>query len=302
MRSAIRLLTLLTLLALVSLPFKNARAQDTPQLAVADSSQIQRIRLSDGSSLVGRITGTTADSVFVKTAMAEIRLSRAAVKKVETAPASRLKNGEFWPQNPNATRLIFGPTGRQLKKGDGYFSSYELFFLGVSGGVSDYVTLGGGMSIFPVGFDDFFGNNIYYLTPKVGLVQKEGLSIAVGGLFGALGSELINGDGGKFGIVYGVGTAGSADHSVTFGTGFSYYGTDFSAKPLFMLGTEQRMTRRLSFVSENYFFTGQGSEGHLVSYGVRFIGEKLSIDLALLNNLSEVIFPGIPFLGFVFAF
>ena len=297
MRSAIRLLTLL---AMLFLPF-DARAQDTPQLAVADSSQIQRIRLSDGSSLVGRITGTTADSVFIRTAMAEMRLPRAAVKKVETAPAARLRNGEFWPENPNATRLIFGPTGRQLKKGDGYFSSYQLFFLGVSGGVSDYVTLGGGMSIIPSG-DNFFGHNIYYLTPKVGLVQKEGLSIAIGGLFGALGSELTNGDGGKFGIVYGVGTAGSADHGVTFGTGFSYYGTDFSAKPLFMLGTEQRMTRRLSFVSENYLFTGQGSEGHLVSYGVRFMGEKLSIDLALLNNLSSGIFPGIPFLGFVAAF
>ena len=297
MRSVLRTLVLPAFLSLPS----GARAQETPQLAVADSTQIQRIRLSDGSTLVGRITATTPDSVFIRTAMAEIRLPRAAVKRVETASAARLRNGEFWPENPNATRLLFGPTGRQLKKGDGYFSSYELVFLGVSGGVTDRVTLGGGMSIIPVG-DNFFGNNIYYFTPKIGLFQSPGLNISIGGLFGALGSELTNGDGGKFGIVYGVGTAGSSDHSVTFGTGFTYYGTDFSAKPLFMLGTEQRLSRRLSFVSENYLVSGEGAEAHGISYGVRFMGEKLSIDLALLNNLSEGIFPGIPFLGFVFAF
>ena len=69
-----------------------------------------------------------------------------------------------------------------------------------------------------------------------------------------------------------------------------------------MLGTEQRLSRRLSFVSENYLVSGEGAEAHGISYGVRFMGEKLSIDLALLNNLSEGIFPGIPFFGFVFAF
>lgn len=292
---AFRLLVLLGVL-LVAPMF--AQAQE-PAIVVADSSKIQRVRLTDGSSLIGRITEARPDSVVVRTAAAEIRLPRAAIAKVETAPAARLRNGEFWAENPNATRLIFGPTGRQLKKGDGYFSSYELFFLGVAGGVSDYVTIGGGMSIFPTG--NFFSDNVYYLTPKIGVLQTERLNIAVGGLFGFVGLGDQDFDG-RFGILYGVGTAGSRDHSVTFGTGFAYAGGGISNSPLLMFGTEQRVARRLSFVSENYFFPSEGSSAHVISYGVRFFGDKLAVDFALLNNLSDGIFPGIPFLGLVVAF
>ena len=38
------------------------------------------------------------------------------------------------------------------------------------------------------------------------------------------------------------------------------------------------------------------------NFGIRFFGEKISIDLAFLNTTDSGIFPGIPYLDFVFNF
>ena len=41
----------------------------------------------------------------------------------------------------------------------------------------------------------------------------------------------------------------------------------------------------------------------LISYGLRFFGEKTSVDFAFFNILDDdAIFPGIPYLGFVWNF
>jgi hypothetical protein len=292
-----------TSLLLAFLPFAGALPADAQQdaIQVVDSTMIQLIRLSDGSSVVGRISATMGDSVVVRTATSEMRLSTSSIRKVETAPVSRLKNGEFWPENPNATRLIFAPSGRQLAAGDGYFSSYQLLFLGVSAGVSNRVSLGGGMSIIPA-TEDFFSNNVYYLTPKVGVVQGERTNIAVGALIGQLGNNLRQDSGGNFGILYGVGTLGSKDNSATVGLGYGYANGKLADYPVIMAGGETRITRRMSLLTENYLFSAGNDNEHLISYGVRFFGEKISVDLALLNNFEEFIFPGFPFIGFVVAF
>jgi hypothetical protein len=38
-----------------------------------------------------------------------------------------------------------------LKQGERYFADYELFFPGFAVGVTDYLSIGGGVSILPVG-------------------------------------------------------------------------------------------------------------------------------------------------------
>jgi hypothetical protein len=67
-----------------------------------------------------------------------------------------------------------------------------------------------------------------------------------------------------------------------------------------MLGGSTRVSRHTSLITENYVYSGNASNA-FVSYGVRFFGEKLSVDLAFVNVLgrdSHPIFPGIPFVAF----
>jgi hypothetical protein len=69
---------------------------------------------------------------------------------------------------------------------------------------------------------------------------------------------------------------------------------------VFMAGTNIRMSRRIGFISENYLVVG---EDPAISYGLRFMGERMTFDLAFVNVLGEdIIFPGIPFVDFAFFF
>ena len=68
-----------------------------------------------------------------------------------------------------------------------------------------------------------------------------------------------------------------------------------------------RASKRIGFISENWILPGVNEDGGyygIYSYGIRFLGEKISVDLAFLNNpdiASELII-GIPWLDFVFNF
>src|ERR671910_748837 len=86
---------------------------------------------------------------------------------------SRLKCAACFPiscqENPNATRLLFAPTGRMLEQGEGYFNDTYLLLLSVHGGVTSRFTLGGGMSVVPLAN---FTDNALYIMPKIGLVAS----------------------------------------------------------------------------------------------------------------------------------
>ena len=261
------------------------------KLRVPDSLHTQVVELSDGSTLVGRITAVGADSVRFATAVTTMTLPRHAIVKIREIRNPTLSpTGEIWLPDPGITRLLFAPTGRMLERGDGYFSNAYLLFLGFFAAPTDRMTIGGGMSIIPT--DNFVENNVYYLMPKVGLVQSEEVNVAVGGLIGAIPGD----DGGAGGIGYGVATFGPPQGNVTIGAGMVFGDDGMIDEPLLMAGFYKRLTRRTAFLSENYGMPGV--DGFVFSYGLRFFGEKLSVDFALLNASEGGIFPGIPYIAF----
>jgi hypothetical protein len=291
----------LVLVASVGLP-RAACAQDpvVRDTATTDSTRMYVLRTRDGSLFVGRLTRATMDSVYFVSAGGPIAVPRSAVLELRQLGRGAMRAGVYWPPNPGNTRLFFAPTGRMLEKGEGYFSDTWIFFLNFVGGVTSRVTLGGGFSIFPVGIE----NNIFYLTPKVGLVQSSNFNLATGALVGFAGFGGFDDSGddvGSFGIVYGVGTAGSADASFSLGLGLGYGGGGFGEDPILMFGGEKRVSRRVSLLSENYLVAGV-DEGLLLSYGLRFFGDRLSVDLAFINIPSDPIFPGVPYVAFAVKF
>jgi hypothetical protein len=268
-------------------------AQDTPAmrdgLRIVDSTKIQVITIKDGSTLVGRIVSVRADSVDFQMGMGRVTLATRDIREIKEADADRMHAGQYWFPNPNNTRLFFAPTGQMLKKGEGYFADYELFFPGFAYGVTDNFSIGGGVSIFPAGVDE----QVYYLTPKVGMSFGEQVHLSAGLLFAGT-------NGGTGGVGYGVGTFGTGDESLTVGLGYGFAGGDIESRPVAMLGGEKRVSRRLALVTENYLLPIE-DDNIVYSFGVRFMGEKITTDLALFNYTgSDVI--GFPYVDFVFRF
>lgn len=266
--------------------------QTRPTIVAADSGKMQRITLRDGSEILGRILSVGEHSVQFESALGVTAIAIDSIVAVKEERAGAVRRGRYYFPNPNATRLIFGPTGRMLAKGEGYFSDYWIFFPGFAAGVADAVTIGGGISIFPgVPFDQ----QLLYFTPKLGIVRQDKFNAAVG----ALVVSLPNFDGGSnnAGILYGVGTWGSTDQSFTAGLGYGFLNGDLADRPTVMIGGEARVSPRISLVTENYAF----SEGAALSGGIRFMGRDLSFDFALANPISkgDGSFCCVPFLGFV---
>jgi hypothetical protein len=290
-----RIVLFLLLFAVITINVVHAEqpAQKKGVLRIPDSEHVQTLETFDGSVFVGRIVEISADEVKFESEVGLITVKIAQIKEIKEIPITSIRQGAYWFPNPNDTRLLFAPTGRSLKGGTGYFADYYLFFPMLAYGITDNITIAGGMSLIP-GLN--IAEQLFYFTPKVGF-DMNNTSIGAGVLIAALPGEDLP----TVGIMYGVGTLGSADDNLTAGLGFGFVDWEFSGKPFVMLGGQYRVSRRISLVSENWIFPGL--EDPFLSGGVRFFGEKISVDLALVLPVatgSEFLL--IPYVDFVITF
>lgn len=260
------------------------------------------LRTRDGSTLVGRVVAETSDSIRFESLGVVFALPRAQIRSLDTVGVrEQATRSKYAFRDPNRTRLFFAPTGRTLDKGEGYFSDTYILLAGVAGGVTNNFTMGGGMSLIPSTNPI---NNIFYLTPKIGLVDQPNFALATGALVGFAGFEGIEDKDRSFGILYGVGTFGSEDHHLDLGAGWGYAGGSFSGNPAVMVGGSTRVSRRVALLTENYFVPSV-SNNAAISYGMRFLGNDISVDLAFLNAVgpdTQFLFPGIPYVAFAVKF
>ena len=281
--------------ALLLLALGGVSAGAQQPAATSDSSAVLRLR--DRSTVAGRLVRQTPDSIEITTATGRMTFARSAVASVKLISNAELHDGQYWPSDPHYTRLFFGPTGRTLEKGEGYFSDTEIFLLNTSWGISDHFMLGGGMSIFP---SSDLTNNVFYVTPKVLLKGGERFNVSAGALIGFAGHA-----NGSAGMMYIAASSGSRDNQLTYGAGWAYINDKIAGDAALMLGGTRRVSRRVSLMTENYVFTGSGGGYVLPMYGFRFFGETISADLGFVNFLgrdTHPIFPGALWLGFALKY
>ena len=251
------------------------------------------IRLSDGSVLFGRIVSIDGDRVTIAAESgARTEVSRGQVVEVR-ATTSRVVNGQRWTEDPNATRLFFGPTGRAIGRGTGYFAVYELIMPFLSLGLSDRFSISGGTPIFPG-----ITGELFYVAPKFTVISQPGVDVAAGVL-----AFMIPDEDESLGLVYGVGTFGSRDNALTFGLGLPVFRgatEDFMDRLVLMAGGEARMASRTKFIVEGYFLAGE-SNG-LFATGLRFFGERLSADAGLGFAVGDDTGCCLPVVNFVYSF
>lgn len=300
-------MVLLSLLLACGVASTPARLTAQVPERVAASDTLQEIRLADGSTLFGRVVAVEGERITVETtAGVRIELQRAQIRSLRPV-RGEVRDGEIWSEDPNSSRLFFGPTGRMLRSGEGYFGVFELFFPFVSFAVTDNVTLAGGTPIFP----DIIGR-VFYLAPKVGVAVSPQVELAAGVLAFFATEEL---DQGSAGIFYGVGTFGSPDNALTAGAGWGFAGQEVTNRPIFMLGGETRVARRVKLITENYayiynqeiFDFGQLERrtrtAGVVSGGIRIFGDRLSADAGLGMFVGEGdSFCCLPVVNFVYNF
>lgn len=247
-----------------------AQARRVMDIRVPGPDTTQRLTLSDGSQLFGQVQSVDPDTIVFRTiAGALVTISRAEVADLRVANG-RIVGGEFQPTDAHNTRLMFAPTARALRRGEGYFGVYY-FMPFAQVGLTDRLSVGGGT---PLIFGGGSEHPVWF-TPKVQLLGRDKAQVAAGIIH-------ITGIDQNAGIAYGVTTLGPTDRAVTVGLGYAYSGDDRT--PILMLGGEYRESRRIKWITENWLWRdGPG----FLSGGIRFIGDRLSADLSLVVPLID---------------
>jgi len=280
---------ILVLFATMSLPETLHAQLDTTQ-----SEKAYRIILHDGSSFIGTIESEDDTTVNFRT-LSDIDLIIKRDQIMSITPLIGTISGKmYYRTDPNSTRLLFAPTARSLKSGQGYIALYELFLPFIAVGIGDMVTLSGGISLMPGAPEQ-----LYYLAPKITPIQLENLDLAAGIIhFDITGDE--GGDG--LGIVYTVGTWGPSTSALTFGLGWGYAGDDVANEPVVMIGGELQLSNSFKLITENWF--PPVGDFALISFGFRFFGERMASDIGFFFPAGANMegFPFFPWVNLVYNF
>jgi hypothetical protein len=258
-------------------------------LAQEDTLAVKQVSLKDGSELVGRIVSENSEEIFfITNSGIEMKIKRELIQEIKDLEMEEHK-GTLRRVDPNQTRLLFAPTARPLKQGKGYFSVYEIFFPMISFGLTDFIALSGGMSLFP-GADE----QLFYLAPKVNFLNQQNFALSGGVLYISITDE-------SAGIAYGVATFGKSSGAFTLGLGWGFVEGDFSSKPMIVLGGEVQLSGSTKLITENWL--PPGDNGAIISFGIRFFGANLAADFGLITSTeASGGFPFLPWIGFAYNF
>ena len=205
--------------------------------------------------------------------------------------------------DPNKSRYFFAPSAYPIGHEQTYFRDTWVFFPSFGYGVSDNLSIEGGMSIFPGGT---FEQQAKLFSLKYSLDKINDNEQWASGLF------YIGGSTGGIGIIFATVTRGNIDSngSFSFGLGFLNEGheIEFATNPTLVLSGKHRLSETISLVSENWIFTGIESDilPLVMNFGVRFFGKHITIDLSGLTSLEYIIEEGlvmpIPMIDFSYHF
>jgi hypothetical protein len=261
---------------------------------------LQQLRLGDGSRHIGYVVELQQDRIIFET-ISGVRIEANRAFARLTNVRGRIVEGEFWPEDRNATRLFFAPTGRSLRTGEGYAGAF-LMLPFVAVGATDDVTLAGGMP--PFGSLDQIP---IWIAPKLRVVNLPRTQASVGLLAVNLPghdswdwetSEYTRKSGEAVGVVYGISTFGDLDNALHAGAGVAFSTRDgFGEVPL-MVGGEMRMSRRNKLITENWYIPGTGGA---ISGGVRIMGDRWTTDLGWAALLEGEV-PYLPVVSFSYNF
>lgn len=286
----------------LSISFVSLYAQNN-----TEETAIYYVTLKDKTHYLGTIESESTNYIVLYNASTgtrtEIPINQIQQKKI--IPTKAIKNNEYWFENPNATRYLFGPSAFNLKKGEGYYQNTMLLLNSFNVGITDYFSIGGGIEFLSTFITLSQGNfnPIIYFTPKVGFSVADNIHVGGGVLLASIPQFGETSNTG-LGMLYGLGTYGNLDHNVTATIGWgSVDGNSFN-KPLITVSGMTRVAKKTALVTESWLIPTDSSYEPMFSYGVRFFGENIAVDLAFINNwdIAQSLLIGVPYVNFVVKF
>ena len=234
--------------------------------------------LQDGSQLKGHIL--RKDSVLI------LRISSTQRSTVPIQKISRIKeistHRKNWSPNPHATRYLLAPSAFTLKQGEGYYQNTYALLNSINVGLTDNLSIGGGFEIISLVASK--AHPLLFVTSKVGFKVSDMIHVGGGGLYASIPHILsidrhdLRSD---LKVLYGIGTYGTTEHNITAGLG--WMSSNDEDKLTITLSGMTHLTENTAILTENWIIPTDDYYP-VFSYGIRFLNEKVSLDIAFINN------------------
>jgi hypothetical protein len=263
--------------------------------AEKDTQVVYDIEFQDGSEIYARIVDIGQDELILESAtLGRLETKVYHIKKIESERYTMDKKGKYWFPNPNATRYFFAPSAINLEKRSGYYQNVYVLLNMFNYGVTDWFSIGAGFEFITTFSPET--KPIAFITPKVGFPVGDKFHFGGGFLGGFFAEETA-------GMFYALGTYGSTDRNISLGLGWGFVEETFQENPFVTFSGMLRTGRKFCLVTENWFIPTENYYA-IISYGGRFFGPKISIDIGFLNNqdIIEFLPIGIPYVDFVLKF
>lgn len=267
-----------------------------------DTTNFYRIELKDGSTFFVSIIHKDSFNIVLRSAsIPKLEIPISKIKSIDEIDKSNFRDSSYRFPNPHATRYLYGPSAFSLKKGEGYYQNTMLLLNSFNVGLTNNISIGGGFELLSTFFLHDLGQ-IFFITPKVGFKVAEKFH-AGGGVLYANNPDSSYGNRIGLGIAYGIVTYGTLDHNITGGFGWGFVLGEFQERPFITFSGMTRISKRTALVTENWLIPINNYYG-LFSYGIRFFGEKMAVDLALIHSaaFAENLLIGIPYVSFIMKF
>jgi hypothetical protein len=273
---------------------------------VVDSAIVYQFDLLDGGRLMGTVLAIEGDTLVIHTRDAgDVRLAKVRVERITRISERANATGQYWFENPHGTRYLFSSSAIPLRQGEGYYQNTYLLLNSVAVGVTNNISVGGGIELLSMFVSDSPGP-IFFLTAKGGAKVVKDLHVGGGVLYTSVPDVFSDGSSERVGVgfLFTQATYGNLDHQVTGSVGWAYGNDEIAQRPVLTLSGLTRVGRKIALLSENWFVPDELGYYAVFSYGVRFMGESIAVDLAFLNNsdIAEGIVIGIPWVDFVVKF
>lgn len=266
-------------------------------LQAQDQRDYYKVITVQNQTFVGELIFEDDEKITLRTeSLNRLTILRENIKRIEKINADRIRNGEYWFENPQSTRYFFTPNAIGLRKGRGYYQNTWVLFNNVNYGISDSFSIGGGViPLFLFGT----GETPMWLLPKVSVpVVADKFYIGGGAMIGGIVGESTE----AVGVLYGVATVGNRDKNLSVSLGYGYVGSDISNTPVVNISGLIRTGRKFYLLSENYFVPGVDESG-IASVGLRWAPESFALDFGLFRPLVDAgSLIGIPWLGVTIPF
>jgi hypothetical protein len=311
------------LLSLISvLFFLTAYAQDSIKIS---APEIFRVETIDGIKFIGTFLNEDEQWMqFENRSLGTVSVLKSRIKKLNKIDPSRIRDGEYWAEDPSSSHYLAGPSAYCLHRGEWTYQNTYLFVNSFETGITENISFGGGTEIVSLVQKEI--PVVCYLHAKFGYQVMPKLRMGGGLLYLHSGMSIGSGGGNSdHGIAFGLATAGNTDHHFTFGIGWDYSSyklyrdhseaqyvvKGLSRKPVITLSGMARLGKHVALTTENWIFPVRNEHRtyyppkveishdyyYLLSYGLRFMGEKIAFDIGFLNNpdLYPTLVIGLPY-------